>query len=374
MKIAIIHDFLTNWGGAEQVLLSFHRLWPEAPIYTLLYDEKLAKEYFPKAEIIPSFLQKFPAYLKKRKKYLLPFMATAPETFDLREFDLVVSSSNSFAKGVITRPQTKHICYCHSPARFIWDWHRNYLKEQKIGLLKKLFVWPMLHYIRLWDSQNSSRVDYFIANSKTTAARINKFYRREAKVIYPPVDINKSKSNPPAGGQKPKIPDKNYYLIVSRLSPYKRVDLAVEAFNKLELPLIVIGEGEQRKKLEKIAKPNIKFLGFVPEKDLSVYYQNAKAFIFPGEDDFGIAPIEAMSMGAPVLSYRKGGLTETNVEGVTGEFFDDPLPEILAEGVRRMEADEKKYQREKISEYARRFSRERFENEIENFIREKIKY
>lgn len=370
MKIAIVHDFLTYWGGAEQVLMSFHRMWPDAPIYTLLYDKTFVKEYFPNAKIRGSFLQKFPSFLRSRKKYLLPFMPTAPETLDLRDFDLVISSSNSFAKGIITRSQTRHICYCHSPARFVWDWRYNYLNEQKIGLLKKIFVVPLLHYIRMWDAQSSSRVDHFIANSKTTASRIKKFYGREAEVIYPPVDLVAKKG---AKSKEAISGSKDYYLIVSRLSPYKRVDLAVEAFNKLELPLIIIGEGEQKRHLERIARPNIKFLGFVPKDELCNYYRNARAFIFCGEEDFGIAPIEAMSAGVPVLAYRKGGLAETNIEGVTGEFFDDPYPEILAEGVRRLEANEKKYQKEKIIEHAKKFSRDRFEREIKAFLAEKVK-
>ncbi len=371
MKIAIVHDFLTYWGGAEQVLMSFHRMWPEAPIYTLLYDKKFVKEHFPDARIRGSFLQKFPAFLRNRKKYLLPFMPTAPETLDLRDFDLVISSSNSFAKGIITRSQTRHICYCHSPARFVWDWRYNYLNEQKIGLLKKIFVVPLLHYIRMWDAQSSSRVDHFIANSKTTASRIKKYYGRDSEVIYPPIDLaekNKGVKNVEATHGV-----KDYYLIVSRLSPYKRVDLAVEAFNKLELPLIIIGQGEQKRHLEKIARPNIKFLGFVPKDELYGYYQNARAFIFCGEEDFGIAPIEAMSAGVPVLAYRKGGLAETNIEGVTGEFFDDPYPEILAEGVRRLEANEKNYQKEKIIAHAEKFNRNRFEQEIKAFLAEKVK-
>ena len=364
MKIALVHDWLTYFGGAEQVLKSFHRLFPEAPIYTLLYDKEKMQRYFPKAKIRTSFLQKFPKFLQKRKGWLLPFLPTAPETFDLRDFDLVISSSNSFAKGIIVKPKTIHICYCHSPMRFVWDWYYNYLKEQKIGRVKKIFVLPLLHYIRMWDRASVDRVDYFIANSKTTAKRIKKYYNKDSKVIYPPVDVSKLRVN----SQNSKV--KNYYLIVSRLSPYKRIDLAVRAFNKLGLPLIIIGEGSQKKYLQRIAQDNIKFLGFQPEKIVQKFYQNCQAFIFPGEEDFGIAAVEAMAAGRPVLAYRKGGLTETVIEGVTGELFDDPVPEVLADGVRRIREREKNYDSFVIQKQAEKFSRERFEKEIKEFINE----
>lgn len=380
MKIALVHDWLTYFGGAEQVLKSFHRLFPEAPIYTLLYDKEKMERYFSNAKIRTSFLQKFPKFLQRRKGWLLPFLPTAPETFDLRDFDLVISSSNSFAKGIIIKPKTIHICYCHSPMRFVWDWHYNYLKEQKIGRVKKIFALPLLHYIRMWDKASVDRVDYFIANSKTTAKRIKKYYNKDSKVIYPPVDIDKFKvqsstlpaywTGRPAGRQEFKV--QSYYLVVSRLSPYKRIDLAVKAFNKLGLPLIIIGEGNQKKYLQKIAQDNIKFLGFQPEKIVQKFYQNCQAFIFPGEEDFGITAVEAMATGCPVLAYRKGGLTETVIEGVTGEFFDDPVPEVLADGVRRIREREGSYDSFVMQKQAERFSRERFEREIKEFIYEAI--
>ena len=364
MKIALVHDWLTDFGGAEQVLLSLHRIWPEAPIYTLVYDKKKMKHYFPQAEIRTSFLQKFPIFFQKRKECLLPFLPTAPETFDLRDFDLVISSSNSFAKGIITKPKTIHISYCHAPMRFVWDWYYNYLKERKVGKIKKIFVLPILHYFRMWDKISADRVNYFIANSKTTAEKINKYYSRDSKVIYPPVDINK----PKVKSQKLKTNNKNYFLIVSRLSPYKRIDLAIKAFNKLELPLIIIGEGKQKKDLQKMARKNIKFLGFQPKEKIQQYYQNCRAFIFSGEDDFGITACEAMSFGKPILAYRKGGLTETMIESVTGEFFNEPAPELLADGVRRLMKNEKKYNSDEIKKQAEKFSKERFEKEIKEYI------
>ena len=320
-------------------------------------------------------------------------MPTAAETFDLRDFDVVISISSSFVKGVITKPKAVHICYCHTPTRFLWDWYYNYLEENKINGIKKIIILPFLHYLRMWDKSASERVDYFIANSEHTAKRIKKFYGRESEVIYPPTNtvIARSsaerRSNPATtrdefnhgiasspslryaqSGFLAMTDNNSYFLVVSRLSPYKKIDIAIEAFNKLELPLVIIGEGEDKKRLEKIANKNIKFLGFQPEEKLAQYYENCYAFIFPGEDDFGITPIEAMSFGKPVLAYRKGGVLETVIEGKTGEFFDDPIPEILADGVRRMKNNYNNYDAEKIKKQAEKFSEDVFREKIKKLV------
>jgi glycosyltransferase involved in cell wall biosynthesis len=246
---------------------------------------------------------------------------------------------------------------------------------------------PILHYFRMWDKISADRVNYFIANSKTTAEKIKKYYSRDSKIIYPPVDIAQkchpefiSESVDAAEQNNDQILDQaqndkevktqNYFLIVSRLSPYKRIDLAIKAFNKLELPLIIIGEGRQKKDLQKIARKNIKFLGFQQKEKIQQYYQNCRAFIFPGEDDFGITACEAMSFGKPILAYRKGGLTETMVESSTCEFFDGPAPELLADGVRRLMENEKKYNSDKIKKQAEKFSKERFEKEIKEYVKQ----
>lgn len=373
MKVALIHDYLTYFGGAEQVLKSLHSLFPKAPIYTLLYDKKKMGQFFPKAEIKTSFLQKFPKLLRRNKRWLLPFLTVAPETFDLRDFDLVISSCSCFAKGIIIRPKAIHICYCHTPARFIWDWHQNYLKEQKVKRPFRFWVNLITNYLRIWDKTAALRVDYFIANSKTTKARIKKYYQRDSTVIYPPVDVNGVQGSKfPEAEQvrygAGKVQGSDYFLIVSRLSPYKNVELAVEAFNKLELPLVIIGQGPQLRLLKKKAKKNVKLLGFQPEEVVHQYYQNCRALIFPGEDDFGITPVEAMSYGKPVLALKKGGVTETVIEGVTGEFFDDPHSVVLADGVRRLRENMKNYDSETIKEHAQKYSRERFERETKEFI------
>lgn len=379
MKIAIVHDFLTYWGGAEQVLLSLHRLWPEAPIYTLIYDEEFTKKYFPSAKIKGSFLQKFPNFLRRRKKYLLPLLAVAPETFDLEDFDLVISSSSSFAKGVVVKPKTIHICYCHTPTRFLWDWRWEYLRENNIGGVKKIFAIPILHYLRMWDKSVADRIDYFIANSAATKKRIEKFYRRDSRVIYPPADTNKFKvqSSPkeplhdPAGRAKFKVKERDYFLIVSRLSPYKKIDAAIEAFNKLDWPLVIVGEGSHEEYLRRIAGKNIKFAGFVEDEKLAGYYQSAKALIFPGEDDFGITAIEAMASGAPVIALRRGGARETVIEGVTGEFFDYPVAPLVADAVMRFMSKESEYSAEAMRAQAAKFSRQIFEKNMKEYV-EKI--
>lgn len=376
MRVALVHDYLIRFGGAEQVLLALHRLFPEAPIYTLLYDVEKLGDFFNGAEIKPSFLQKMPSFLRRRYKYFLPFLPLAPETFDLRDFDVIISSSSAFAKGVVTRSDAKHFCYCHNPMRFIWDYYFDYTLQQKMGSVKKNLWFLISHYFRLWDKASASRVDYFIANSRQTAQRIYKYYRKEAEIIYPPAEI--MAVNIGDDGAVADIADefnhiKDYFLIVSQLRPYKRIDLAIEAFNDLNLPLVIIGEGPERKKLEKIAKGNIKFLGFQPINVVRRFYQNCLAFIFSGEDDFGIAPVEAMSFGKPVLAYRGGGALETVKEGITGEFFDELSSASLKDGVCRLLLQRPNYQSADISQHAGQFGEDRFRKEILEFIESKMK-
>ena len=366
IKIALVHDFLTQYGGAERVLEVLAEMFPEAPIYTILYDKEKMRGKFAKQEIHTSFFQKLPKFLRKRFKIFLPFLPIAPETFDLREYDLVISSSGAWSKGIITRLNTIHIAYIHSPMRFVWDYNEKYLKEErkeKFGFL----IRPIFNYFRLWDKLAADRPDYLIANSKYTQARIRKYYRRESEVIYPPVDINRSSTSVKTEVELLWLPRK-YFLIISRLSAYKKIDKAIEAFNKLELPLIIVGEGKERKRLEKIAGKTVKFLGYQPEEKLPQIYAGARAFIFPGLDDFGIAPAEAMNYGVPVIALKKGGALEIVEENKTGEFFEATAPEVIADAVRRFMENEGKYEREYIRQVAGKFNKERFVAEVKDFI------
>ncbi len=384
LRVAIVHDFLTDFGGAERVLEVMCEMFPAAPIYTLLYDKKQMRGKFSDKTIHTSFLQKFPKFLRKRKKWLLPLMPTAPEIFDLRDFDLVLSSSGAWSKGIVTRLNTTHIAYVHSPIRFAWDVNGEYLEQQKKGGAIRLCARLILNYIRVWDKAAADRPDALIANSKYTQGRIRKYYGRESVVIYPPVGgnfqfpISNFESNHNFEIKKLEIESKlkirnsKFFLVVSRLSPYKKIDMVVEAFNKLELPLVVIGEGQQEKYLRSIAKDNVKILGYQPDEETAKYYAGARAFIFAGVDDFGIAPAEAMAYGVPVLAIRKGGVKEIVIEGQTGEFFDAATPEVIADGVRRLVENEKNYDKQVIINKAKEFSKERFVREFGEYIKNKI--
>jgi len=403
MKVALVHDYLIRFGGAERVVLALRKIFPRAPIYTLLYDQKKMGRYFEGADIRTSFCQKFPRFWRRHHRTLLPFLPAAVESLDLSNFDLVISSCNSFAKGLILRTKTTHICYCHSPTRFLWDYTHQY--QSACPSLRKMFF----HFFRLWDKAAANRVDYFLANSKTTAARIKKYYGRGAKVIYPGVSLRARQcgfwnARPTSGhgsagrleqllqptrGERgglaskfsslgkiyasrshlPSLQYPEYYLIVSQLTPHKRLDIAIQAFNKLELPLVIIGQGRDERRLKRLAKKNIKFLGWQPDEIVSQYYQNCTAFILPAQEDFGLGPVEAMSFGKPVLAYGQGGATETVIEGMTGEFFDYPAPEALADGVRRLRQNLRNYSPLVIRKRAEKFSTERFEREIKDFIK-----
>lgn len=372
IKIAIVHDFLLYQGGAERVLKVLSEMYPEAPIYTLLYDkEKMGKEFAGK-DIRPSYLQKLPKFFRKHFQWLFPFYPVICETLDLGEYDLVISSSSAWSKGIVTKLNTTHVAYLHSPMRFVWDYSDKYLHEIKQKRFS-FFARFAVNYLRIWDRLAADRPDFLVANSRYTQKRIEKYYRRGAEVIYPPVVMENGlmgigqKSKPESC--KPEA--ESYFLVVSRLSPYKKVDLVVETFNKLGLPLVVIGEGHQKKYLQKIANKNVKILGWQDDETVRKYYQHAQGFIFPCEDDFGISYVEAMLEGIPVLAYRKGGAAEVIQEGITGEFFDAQTLEVLADGVRRFMLNKEKYNKENIKNKAQEFSRERFEREFRGYV-EKI--
>lgn len=360
MKIALVHDFLVKLGGAERVLKVFADLYPEAPIYTLLYDEKVCGKVFPSSRVRASFLQRFPEFLRKRQKYLLPLMPRAIESFDLSEYDLVISSNSAYAHGILMSSSAEHICYCHSPMRYAWDYTHEYMKEQGAGAVKRFFANRMIHHIRQWDLLAADRVDHYIANSNHVRKRIKKYYRKDSEIMYPPVDTRRFKPQKEHG---------NYFLIVSTLSPYKKIDLAVQLFNKIGKELVIIGSGSHYEYLKNIAASNVHLMGFKDDETVKKYMENCRALIFPGEEDFGITPVEAMACGKPVLAYGKGGSLETILPGVTGELFYESTVESMEDGLGRLIINEPAYDPEKIHRHAVRFSKQKFTDNFKAFIK-----
>jgi len=358
MRVALVHDYLNQYGGAEKVLEAFCEIFPNAPIYTLIYSKKKMKGFFKNKEIKTSFLQKIP-FAKSKHRIFPLLMPVAIEQFDLSDYDLVLSDSASFAKGVITKPSTLHICYCHTPPRYAWDDSHKYIKEFRMSKLIKKLVPFFMNYIRIWDKEAALRVDRFICNSNFVADRIRKYYRKNPKVIYPPVETDRFFISD-------KTEKKDYFLMVGRLMSYKRFDIAIQAFNKLGLSLRVIGDGPEKSNLEKKANRNIEFLGEVSNKELPKYYRECKALIFPQEEDFGITALEAMACGKPVIAYRGGGALESVKEKETGIFFDKQTPSSLISAIDKF--DYKRFNAPQIRKHALKFNKKRFKKQIKDFI------
>ncbi|MBI4975274.1 glycosyltransferase [Candidatus Peregrinibacteria bacterium] len=361
MKVALVHDFLVRLGGAERVLKVLADMFPEAPIFTLFYDEKKIGNVFPKERIHSSSLQKYQKILHGKYRYLTFKFPKAIEDFNFEGFDLVISSSAAYSHGILTPLKTNHVCYCHSPMRYAWDWAGEYRKENNIQGLKTFFYAPLIRYLREWDIAACDRPTTYISNSHNVQNRLKKYYKINSDVIYPPVEIEKFR----ATGKK-----ENYFLIVSTLTPYKKIDLAIQLFNKIGRNLLIVGDGPQRKYLESIASDNITFLGFKDDKTVREYMENCRAFIFPGEEDFGITPVEAMACGKPVLAYAKGGALETVISGKTGEFFFEDNVNSMEDGLARLMYNEKFYKPHTIRRHATQFSREVFEKKILKKCRE----
>jgi glycosyltransferase involved in cell wall biosynthesis len=356
MKIALVHDHLNQLGGAERVLKAFTELYPEAPIYTLIYDAKKTHHVFSEKKIIESFITRFP-FAKKKFRWYLPMMIPATEGYDLSGYDVVLSDSSGLAKGVLTPPKTLHVCYCHTPTRYLWSEHNEIIDKLErnwlVGRASQLYR----SYLRMWDRLAADRVDYFIANSKFVARRIQKYYHRDSVVINPPVNIKRFSISPEVG---------DYYLIISRLRPYKKVDIAVQAFNRLGLPLYIIGYGEEEERLKMIAKSNIKFLGNVPDNEVVKYLAHCKAFIHPQEEDFGITVIEAMAAGRPVIAYGSGGALESVIQDKTGVFFDEQSWEALADTVIHFKSNN--FDPQMIRQHSEQFDTEHFNVRINEFL------
>lgn len=356
-KVALVHDWLVSRGGGERVLKCLHEMYPDAPIYTLVYDEVKAPEWVRDCDVRTTYIQNWPGG-KSHHKLLLSFMPKAWEALDLSEFDLVISTCASCCKGVITRPDAVHICYSFSPTRYIWDLYHEYLGNA--GALKRMAMPHLIHKVRLWDFAAAQRVDHFVSDSDFVGSRIRKYYRRESTTIYPGADINPYPVTEDPG---------DYYLVVSRFVRYKRVDIAVGACNILGRKLVVIGSGgEEEERLRALAGPTVEFVGRVSDEDMQRYYSNAKAFLFPGIEDYGITPVEAMSAGVPVLAYGRGGALETVIDGETGLYFYDQSAEGLASCIERFEREGVSRTRHQIREHSLRFSNDVFKENMSRFI------
>lgn len=361
MKVALVHDYLNQMGGAERVVLAFHELFPEAPLYTSIYDPGRVDPAFRNIDIRTSFMQKLPL-VKKHHQPFLPLYPFAMERLDLRGYDLVLSSSSAFGKGVITRPGTMHICYCHTPMRWCWNYD-EYVEREGLGRLPRAVLPFIITGLRVWDQTTAMRVDHFIANSPVVAERIAKYYRRESAVIPPPVEASRFLFDLTTQPE-------DYFLIVSRLLPYKRIDLAIQACNALHVPLVIVGSGRDEQRLKRLAGPTIRFLGRLSDDEVLHYYAHCRALLLPGEEDFGIAPLEAQASGRPVIAYGAGGALASVVDGVTGKFFAAQTLESLSSTLAAF--DEREYDPRTIRNHALEFDKPRFHRRMLQFIEAKM--
>jgi glycosyltransferase involved in cell wall biosynthesis len=347
-------------------------MFPNADLLALLVDPERLSPALRRRSIKTSFLQKIPGS-RRWHRHMLPLCPLALEQFDLRNYDLVLSSESGPAKGVLTGAHTCHICYCHSPMRYLWDFYHGYKNGRTLDAFSRPIFTLAAHYLRLWDAASADRVDHFVANSRNVASRIQKHYRRDSEVIYPPVRVD-------AGYISAKTDD--YYLVAGQLVDYKRVDLAIEACNRLRRPLRIVGEGEQYRQLRKLAGPTIVFCGALSDDALREQYAHCRALLFPGEEDFGIVPVEALSFGRPVIAFGRGGVLETvdglypesprSVEISSGVFFREQSPTSLIEAIGAFEKTENRFQPAFIRRQTERFSESRFKERLGNFAREKL--
>ena len=354
MKVAIVHYWLVGMRGGEKVLECLCELYPDADIFTLVVDREKLSPTLLKHKITTSFLQKIGG--RRFYQKMLPLMPQALESFDLSGYDLILSSEAGPAKGIIPPPDSVHICYCHSPMRYIWDLYPQYYR--KSGWLARLAMRLTSSWLRAWDVTTAARVDHFIANSAFVAKRIEKFYRREATVIHPPVDVSRFE---PSGAPE------DYYLCAGQITPYKRIDVAIEACTRLNKRLIVIGSGAT-KEMKRQAGPAITFLDKIDDETMARHFRNCRALLFPGVEDFGIVPLEVMASGRPVLAYRRGGAVETVVDGQTGLFFDEQTADSLIDAMTRFEARADDFDPAVIRGHAQSWNRDIFKDQLQAFI------
>ncbi len=362
MRICIIHDYLTHMGGGERVLEALAQAFPSAPIYTLVYDPAQVRVSFDPGRIRTSFLQKFPGANRSHRYFPLALMPFAIEQFDLSGFDVVISNAHSFGKGILLSPRTLHISYCMTPTRYAWDDSHRYVREFSGNRWFQKFAPSAISYIRLWDYMAANRVDTYLTLSNYVAKRIQKYYNRDSSVVYPPVDVDRF---------SPSSEEGKYYLIVSRLVPYKRIEIAIAAAQLLGRNLKIAGTGPELKSLQRIAGPHVDFLGFVSDNDLPELYRNAKALLFPQEEDFGITPLEAAASGVPTIAYGAGGALETIVDGTTGVLFPQQTASSLMVAMQKFES--MRWDKVAIRTHANRFSTQRFIGEIQHVVKDRWK-
>ena len=358
MRIALVHEFLNQLGGAERVLESFLQIWPDATLHVLIYDGEKTHGIFEAYSRRPSFLNSLPG-AHTHHRWFLPAMPMAIEQFKFDEYDVVISDSSSFAKAAKAKAKL-HICYCHTPTRFLWTESEDYISSQPYPFFVKWLARSFIPWLKRWDYKAAQRPQFFIANSVNVQNRIKKYYQRDSIVIPPPVDTELF---------HPEGKKENYYFVASRLEPYKKIELVIQAFNELGLPLKVAGSGTTSGKLRAMARSNIEFLGRVSDEELRRRYSEAQAFIFPAEEDAGIMVLEAQACGTPVIAYRAGGVLETVKEGVTGEFFNQQSAESLKAVLRTF--DPGKYDPNTIREHAQKFDKKIFKEKIRSFVEEK---
>jgi glycosyltransferase involved in cell wall biosynthesis len=348
MKVAIIHYWLVGMRGGEKVIEALCEMYPQADIFTHVYVPEMVSDRIRQHRIIPTFINSLPRAARMYKNYL-PLMPLALEQLDRRGYDLIISSESGPAKGIIAPSDAVHVCYCHSPMRYIWNMYHDYRKSA--GRLARLMMPPLSHYLRMWDVTSAARVDSFVANSATVARRIHRFYGVDSTIIHPPVDTAAFSIAAPS-----QLDD--YYLMAGELVSYKRPDLAVRAFNQMKLKLVVIGGGEMLDEIRRIAGPTVTVLGSLPFDMLKHHYARCRALIFPGEEDFGMVPVEAMASGRPVVAFGQGGATETVTRDVSGVFFAEQSADAIASAVRSLDGIE--IDSEKIAASADRFGRDQF--------------
>jgi glycosyltransferase involved in cell wall biosynthesis len=361
LRVALVHDYLNQYGGAERVLEELHALFPSAPVYTSMYWPEKMSETIRQLDVRTSFMQRLPMVTRNHQPFLLMY-PWAFESFDFSGYDVVISNSSAFCKGIVTPPGTLHICYCLTPMRWVWNYHA-YVDRERLGLLARMVLPAAISQLRAWDVATAQNVDRFLAISRTVAARIQKHYRREATVIYPPVNCSAFTAQPG------RVED--YYLIVSRLIPYKRIDLAVDAFSRLGIPLKVVGSGGRAlPSLKERAGRNVEFVGRVSDAELKDLYARCRALVFTGEEDFGIAPLEANASGRPVIAYAAGGALDTVVDRQTGVLFAEQKVEDLIEAVQQLE--QMHWDATELRQHALRFDRGVFHEQLRGFVSDSL--